>query len=390
MAGADWPHYQDFINGVKSANPQIQSEIDKFVNSKTSTIPIPVTETKVLWNTQWNTKNKPLNFDNQDADLEYKQKAFNLPSIKTGITNYCGVPKSNVTVDHKGRVFTCLCDGFVPFSTGHVLDFNNFDEVFNSNQALLTQDSIDKREFEFCAVDLCGIKDNSKADRPRISLFIQIDISCNISCPSCRERPMFINDKTILNEQYTWGQRLKQWIALTDKKVQVELAGGDPLASILYVRFIELFAEMPNVIFSIKTNGLLLKKSFYILEKIKDRTTFSISIDAATAETYERVRRGGRLNQLIENLEYHNTLGKKSMANFVIQKENFREIVPFIDFCKQYSLLPGFTVLQDWGTWHNFEEQCVHIPSSPYYKEFNSLLDNPIFKQNNISVKHLR
>jgi hypothetical protein len=52
-----------------------------------------------------------------------------------------------------------------------------------------------------------------------------------------------------------------------------------------------------------------------------------------------------------------------------------------IDFCKEYLMVPEFSLVQDWGTWHDFKEHCVHLPDSPYYEEFLNII-----KDNNIKV----
>lgn len=380
MAGADWPTYTDYINGATGSTEQIQLELARFTEEQISTGP-----KKAVFNTAWNTKYKPIGFDVIDHDLVYKRQSLNLPSIKTDIKNACYMPWSNVTVDVKGRVFICYCDGFVPYPIGHILDFNSFEEIFTHPTAIKIQESIARKEYEFCATDLCDIKYARGDLKSGLQLFIQIDISCNISCPSCRERPIFFKDDNIINEWFTWTERMKEWIRKAGRQVQVELAGGDPFASFLYCRVIESYSELTNVYWSIKTNGLLLQKNFHLVEKIKDNMVFSISIDAATEETYKIVRRGGNWQQLLSNLEYVKQMNKTTLGNFVIQLTNYKEIVPFVHFCNKYNLTPSFTVLADWGTWHNYEEQCVHLKTSVHYEEFKQTFQDPVFKNTRIA-----
>jgi organic radical activating enzyme len=381
IAGADWPSYADYLKSAKGINHRIQNELDRFTAGQLETGP-----KKAVFDTDWITKSKPLNYNIIDHDLVYKRNSHNLPRVNTDIKNTCRIPWNNVTVDVKGRVFICHCDGYVPYSIGHILDFNTFDEIFNHPIAIKIQQSIEKQEFEFCAVDLCGIKHAPGGFRSQLRLFIQIDISCNISCPSCRERMIFFKDEEKINEWFTWTERMKEWISASNQSVQVELAGGDPFASLLYGRVIESYSQLDNVRWSIKTNGLLLQKNFQIVENIKDRTVFSISIDAATEETYKIVRRGGNWQQLISNLEYVKQMKKSTLGNFVIQLSNYKEIIPFVHFCNEYDLKPSFTVLSDWGTWHNYEEQCVHLKSSAHYDEFKQIFRNPIFNNINLST----
>jgi len=101
---------------------------------------------------------------------------------------------------------------------------------------------------------------------------------------------------------------------------------------------------------------------------------FSVSIDAATKDTYEHLRRPGKWENLLKNLNYINSFDLPVTANFVIQKYNFREMLPFVDFCKQYGMLINFTLMTDWGTYHNVNEQLVHLPESPHYDEFRQIV----------------
>jgi MoaA/NifB/PqqE/SkfB family radical SAM enzyme len=223
-------------------------------------------------------------------------------------------------------------------------------------------------------------------------LSIQLDISCNLSCPSCRERLIFLNNETILNEKFKLAEKIYSWISSIDKKVIIEFAGGDPLASLVYLDMMKLFSTLSNTRFIIRTNGLLLKTHFTKFDsKIKDKIhSLSISIDAASAKTYELVRRGGKWEQLLNNLDYVKSLDIKNIkGNFVIQRDNINDIIPFVNFCKQYNLIPEYWVIEDWGTWHNFEEHCVHLPSSPYYTQFTKIITDPVFKENNVYIESL-
>jgi MoaA/NifB/PqqE/SkfB family radical SAM enzyme len=335
---------------------------------------------KPIFNTVWIQQQKPANFDDIDHDLKYKRDVYNLPKIKQGITTQCKYPWNSITVDHLGRVFICRCDGWLPFSVGHVLDFPSMDAVFNSTEAKKIQQSINNKTYEFCATDVCELFTQSKEDN-YIDLNLTIDISCNLSCPSCRERLIFINDTDLLTEKMFWVEKISSWVSKSDKKINLRYGGGDPFASLLYKKTFELFAKNNNVNFNLMTNGLLIKNNLQYINDIFDRTQFKISIDAATKETYEKVRRGGKWEQLIENLEYLRSKNKTNIAVFVIQTDNFKEIPAFIDFCKEYLMVPEFSLVQDWGTWHDFKEHCVHLPDSPYYEEFLNII-----KDNNIKV----
>jgi organic radical activating enzyme len=347
------------------------------------------------FNTMWIQSDKPNNWEDPNHDLVHKQKSFDLPKVKNQIKNSCNIAWNSLTIDEKGRVFTCICDGHVPFPVGYVQDFATFNEIFSSPQAQLTQQSILKKEYEYCATKFCGIESENKIySEENIFLIIQTDTSCNITCPSCRERMIFINDETIIYNKHKQAEQMFKWINSTDKNVIVEFGGGEPLASLIYLKMLELFSTNNRVKFRIRTNGLLLKAHLpkFNPNILKNTLLLSISIDASSQQTYEKVRRGSKWNVLLDNLDYAKSLNFKfnRVGNFVVQKSNLDDVIPFIDLCKNYNLDPNFWVLQDWGTWHKFEEQCVHIPNSPDYKKFKEIFSNPIFAENNISMSAIK
>ena len=68
-----------------------------------------------------------------------------------------------------------------------------------------------------------------------------------------------------------------------------------------------------------------------------------ISIDGASKNTYEKIRRGSNFKKLIRNINSLNKYIDKNKSlislhiNFVILKENYNEILDIIDFAKKYN-----------------------------------------------------
>lgn len=90
------------------------------------------------------------------------------------------------------------------------------------------------------------------------------------------------------------------------------------------------------------TNGLYISEK--LVEKlIRGKVDVVFSIEAATEETYEHIRRGGRFQRLLRNLSMVRLAKEKSGGaiethfNSVIMKSNYREIEQLIDFAKEYN-----------------------------------------------------
>lgn len=99
------------------------------------------------------------------------------------------------------------------------------------------------------------------------------------------------------------------------------------------------FKHLKQVIF---TNGLFISDK--IIEKlIRSRVDIVFSIDAATKQTYEAIRRKGSFEQLLNNLAMVKKAKEDSGGriethfNAVIMKSNYHEIEKIIDFAKEYN-----------------------------------------------------
>jgi len=160
---------------------------------------------------------------------------------------------------------------------------------------------------------------------------------------------------------------------------------GDPFASLVYRYFLKHCPRKDNISFSIQTNGLLLKKMFnknkWLFEQLK---TLGLSIDGCTKDTYEKLRRGGNFDILCDNLKFINEIKKqyqfKLVYHFVVQKNNYQEMLSYIDFAKSNGADQiWFNRIVDWKTYKVFRDQDVidvnHSEHQNYKKYFAKLED---------------
>lgn len=387
--GQDWPIYDEFITGYTNVDPHIKQELDKFVSVQEAEQQKMLKEHSIKFvpNIEWRTAHSPENAHDQDHDLEYNRQKSNLPSIKNNIDVVCNVPWNTISVDNFGRVFLCSCTAWLPYSVGHVTEFDTFDEIQNSTKTVAIQKTITNKKYNFCATHACGIESQTRSrtlETNSIRINLTVDVSCNLSCPSCRERVMIVSDETLVAQKIELAGSIKKWVDATDKNVIIEFGGGDIFASAAYKQMLSMFSDNNRVMFTIATNGLLLKKNCKIVEPIINRIFLSISIDAASKETYETIRRGGKWETLLENLDYIKELGVIPNANFVIQRGNFREIPAFVQLCNAYNMHPNFTLLEDWGTMANYADNCVHNRTNVHFAEFVGIV-----KDYNVNVRGL-
>lgn len=168
--------------------------------------------------------------------------------------------------------------------------------------------------------------------------FIEIELTnrCNLACIQCFRslglKPYKLGD---MNPE-DYHRILEQFPHV----LNVSLNGfGEPM---MYPQFFEIVAhtrkERPWAKIGIYSNGQLIdeEKAHRLMDC--GLTELNISIDAARPETYRRVRRGGRLEKLHENIRRLVRVKRESGAkfpmlgvNFVMVNENEGELVPFVE-----------------------------------------------------------
>jgi molybdenum cofactor biosynthesis enzyme MoaA len=113
-----------------------------------------------------------------------------------------------------------------------------------------------------------------------------------------------------------------------------------------------------------------------------------ISIDAATKETYEVIRRGGTWETLLLNLEFISTLGLHDIrTSFVVQDTNYLEMNDFYNlmtdiFNRKANIY--FSKITNWGTYTEEEFKIKQIWNE-LHPEFNLFL----LQLSKINKKHM-
>ena len=182
----------------------------------------------------------------------------------------------------------------------------------------------------------------TKLETTAHTIEISYDKSCNLSCPYCRQE-LFVCKGS---ETARLGKIHAKVFGNGRKGLKrIMLSGcGDPLASKIHRDFLKNFdsKNYSEVRIKLQTNGLLLTPEMWKgISKSHDAIDWiSISIDAATKETY-KINRGGNFDRLLKNLEFVSNLRKENIIeafniNFVVQANNFREMRQFIELGKRY------------------------------------------------------
>jgi MoaA/NifB/PqqE/SkfB family radical SAM enzyme len=111
-----------------------------------------------------------------------------------------------------------------------------------------------------------------------------------------------------------------------------------------------------------------------------------ISIDAASKETFETIRRGGRWEPFLENMEFISSLMKNDLIpsfgiSFTYQAGNYHEMPDFVRLGKAWGVTRiNFEKLEDHGTYagEGYKQLAVHKPDHPEHQKFLQVLRDPI------------
>lgn len=301
----------------------------------------------------------------------------------------CPDPFNGISISSNGDIGMCSCAMWHPTVIGNILD-NTLEEMLNSELAQDIRQSVRNGTYEYCDETKCGIIINNKLlhkseisgdylrqytdstaiDFPKY-FYIAGDKICNLSCPSCRNQVISL-DNYSKNKNKNVMELLNQQVfqGTSSDVVSIYVSSeGEMLASPLTLKFLEEFPlnRYPRAEFWFQSNGLFFK---YRWDRIKHlaNNIFKLSITADSQEktTYEKLRRGGKFEDLIENLDFITELRKIYNFQFsirmVVQAENMNEIEDFYDFSMNYNCTEvEYMRIQNWGTYSAEEFNSIDV-----------------------------
>jgi short-subunit dehydrogenase/MoaA/NifB/PqqE/SkfB family radical SAM enzyme len=171
------------------------------------------------------------------------------------------------------------------------------------------------------------VKTKSLKKRRWRLLQVESSIACNLSCMMCpwKEISKAAENRGIMSEE-VWGAIRPH---LSDVLFIDFSGGGEPL---LQPRLVEWVAEAKaaGCETGFLTNGYLLKKETARQLINAGVDWLGISMDGATKEIYEKIRRGSNFEVVCENVaniaDLRNDKIPKTMINFVLMEMNFHEV----------------------------------------------------------------
>lgn len=292
--------------------------------------------------------------------VEDQLRKLNLPP------NFCLIPFTTLILEPDGKVGSCRHKG-CDFPVGNLND-NTISEIWNSDliqtwrrEFLTGNVKICEKEIKYRKCHLCP-ENNKLLDsvdfsvvqkNPILRLGANFNGQCNLNCIMC-----IVNKKP--NNRY---QSAQFWYQLKNDIVpyleEIDMLSGEPFIQHDTYRLIEMVsAENPKCKWIFTTNGhwFLDQEKINYFDKIIIKNMI-ISIDGITETTYAKIRRGGTLEIVknnIQNLLKYNESRKISgkntidfRLNFLTQQDNWKEVDSFIDYANSVGIKPFVTYLYE-------------------------------------------
>lgn len=324
-------------------------------------------------------------------------------------TRFCSRPFQHFETGFEGNVWVC-CPAFLPVPIGNLSD-GSADAIWRSATATELRASILDGSFRYCSRMHCGditnrsLPSNASPEASKLAaafaataasqplpakVVLSHDRSCNLACPTCR-KDFILADK---REQAQLDKLADVVIMplLKEAKLVYITGSGDPFGSNHFRRLLKNIdrRSFPDLKVHLHTNGQLFnKRAWEELELNGLVQSCEVSIDAASAETYRVVRRGGDFDRLLQNLAFVRFLHQSGQiqrwtASFVVQAKNFREMPEFVRLIGQFGATDiFFQMIRNWGTFtaEEFATEFIGNSLHPDHAEFLEVLKAPELQQ---------
>lgn len=389
--GGDWPSFEDFLAGARPA--KVAHEIAEFI---------------VMMQENYSAVAEQDIDQLAHANQNRQQQVFFDKHASDHIR--CRVPWETMGVNTNGSVFICESPSWVPKFVGSLLETDNVYAALNSETAQSIRQEILEQRYYYCNHKISGLLATkhksiqvapatdadlkplpySPSNETQITaipknLIFDFDYTCNFRCPSCRTELINNNKHHVIRPiNDSISAKIKQLVIdeIDQQAVEIRWAGGEPFISEVYVDLMDYcVASGKNIQHIIQTNGSYLIAKADLLERLLPHIKeLRISFDAATADTYSKIRVGGVWQHLLENVQHVQDqiarLGTATVVSvdFVVQQDNYREIPMLRKICHDM----GITKIQyqrmwNWGTWPLAEFNNKNI-YNPEHEDYDQLL----------------
>ena len=203
---------------------------------------------------------------------------------------------------------------------------------------------------------------------------------CNLKCVMCY--PQHDNYRQAVHVDWTFNQ-FKSYIDVFHPRSVSFGATGEPLLNPEINEMLAYSKKLgcKNII---STNGVMLESKPEVLENI---TTLKLSIDAATEDTYRKIRGNAEFYSILNNIKKARMLGVDVRFEFVVMSLNHHEMGKILELAKSVNVEHVFyRMFQDEKLPKDLAEMLRYIPTLSSDIEEASLVAKELDINTNLSL----
>lgn len=225
-------------------------------------------------------------------------------------------------------------------------------------------DSFDNRLFG--SVNPLLYEEYNEEEMP-VMFDFKIATECNMECVMCSEysSSKIRANKSLSNVRVFDEDFLVQLREFIPTIKEARFSGGEPFMNKLYYQiWEEIIVLNPNCLISIQTNGSILNDQVLRLLK-RGNCRINVSIDAVNSELYSQIRRGGEIQEVLNNTivfaEYAEKSGNQLGITVCTMRTNWREFPELLKFANKINSKIWFSDVYFpliYGLW-NFDSKSL-------------------------------
>lgn len=212
---------------------------------------------------------------------------------------------------------------------------------------------------------------------------------CNLKCIMC------VSNQKLTPKEELLDERLFNIIIpeILPKISNLFLSGnGEVLFNAHSRKFLQTLdsSRYPSLKIQLLTNGIMFNSKIWDSISHNNYEDISVSIDAASKGTYERIRKNGNWEILLKNLEFiadlrRNNIFKKFTISFIVMKSNYKEMNDFAELGLRLGC-DGIVFQKIFG-YENIRENINFTQNMGVFSEIAEILTDPIFNCKGVDTK---
>ena len=277
------------------------------------------------------------------------------------VKGVCPLPFTQLFLNPNGTVAPCCYLAQAPYYHVGDIQKQTLEEMWNSPKMRTLRKELLEGKPKICQFQMqasqCNRIRQDLAPRavyqevvpfPMQRLDLMLNGHCNLECVMC---DVWTMPNGVYGENGFWEQGKE---SIFPYLVELDVKGGEPFIQKDVYRLIEeVSAVNPECNWHFTTNG-----HYRFNARMRDAVSkirivrLSLSIDSLDPARFAQIRKKGDLSLVLRTLddwiEYKRITDDRLLqinSNFVVQKDNWREVPAFYSFCRQKGIAPFFIIL---------------------------------------------